>query len=271
MDDLVIDDPNRDSLERWGSREDGTWLGNRSSATEVQQLLRTKIALYDACLLRVDLELGQILSTLDRQGRLERTVVVVLSDHGEEFLDHAAEQKRNPRNPRGDWGIGHGHTLYEEQLRIPLVIMGPGLPVGEHIEESFPTTELMPTLLGWLDLPSPAGMDGIDRRAWIANPSRLPIPMAAEAIAYGPDRIAWIAQERKIIADRQGEPQLVFDLRADPSEQINLLGRVPWQDELLLRLIQWNDQVLAEAPPPTYQGELDEQMRQGLRNLGYVE
>ncbi len=75
----------------------------------IQRVIRQ----YDAAIHHADRYLGKLLAELDRLSLLDRTVVVVLSDHGEEFLDHGA--------------CLHINTLYHEVLRVPLVIHAPGL------------------------------------------------------------------------------------------------------------------------------------------------
>jgi arylsulfatase A-like enzyme len=271
---LVIDDPHRRDLERWGSREKGTHLGHIGDAERAGDLLATKIALYDATIRHVDTEIGRILESLQRSGALQNTLVVVLSDHGEEFLDHVALQERWRHDPRGVTGIGHGHTLFDEQLRVPLILMGPGVTPDRVIEQQFPLIDLMPTLLAMLQVHAPQGMDGADRRGWIEDRQRQPIPMAAESTAYGPDWVAWIDGRFKLVTDRVGTPLLLFDLHADPFElhdRVAELDSLPEATFLRDALMGWNDAVLADAPPPTALGELTDDMLEGLRSLGYVQ
>lgn len=272
--DFAIDDPHRDALLRWGDREAGTYLGNRGSESEVRDLLETKIALYDATIRQVDLEIGHILEDLQRRRQLRHTLVVIVSDHGEEFLDHAEEGKAWNHDPRGIWGIGHGHTLFEEQLHVPLVMMGPRVAPSRVIEEQFPLTELAPTLLGLLRVPVPAGMDGENRVAWMEDRQRAHLPLVAEAIAYGPDWIAWNDGRYKLIADRYGTPKAFYDLLEDPYELDNRVAAVDTTavaQELLEQLTAWSDEALATAPEATPAGELTDEMREGLRSLGYVQ
>ena len=270
----VFDDPHRKALERWGDRDAGTHLGNRDSQVDVPELLETKIALYDAAIRQVDLEIGQILEDLQRSGQLRNTLVVVISDHGEEFLDHAEEGKAWNHDPRGIWGIGHGHTLFEEQLHVPLIFMGPGVDAARVIREQFPLTELAPTLLGLLRVEVPEGMDGADRVEWMRDRQRLPIPAPAEALAYGPDWMAWNDGRFKLVTDRYGAPQSFYDLGEDPYELKNLVATIDSNavaQEILTTLRAWNDETLAGAPPATAPGELTEDMKDGLRSLGYVQ
>lgn len=268
----VLDDPEREALERWGT--DAAYLGSPDlSDDDAARRLRTKLALYDASIRDVDTEIGRILETLHRDGELRNTLVVVVSDHGEEFHDHRMEGCLQAEDPRGFCGIGHGHTLYEEQLHVPLILMGPGARAGLVVEESFSLVDLMPTLLGVLRVPTTAEVDGQDRRDWIEDPAREPLPCAAEAIAYGPERKSWFDGRHKIHTDAMGNLIGVYDLQRDPGEHHDLRAEL---DSLALatlrdQLIEWNESALASAPPPADPGALSEEMREGLRSLGYVE
>jgi arylsulfatase A-like enzyme len=271
FDDAVLDDPHREDLERWGSREKGSYLGTQSDAESARDLLRTKLALYDGAILQVDREIARILELLDRRGLRENTWVVVVSDHGEEFLDHAEEGRALGVDPRGVWGIGHGHTMYEELLRVPLIIAGPTMP-PRVIDQQFSLVDLMPTLLGLLGLESPelSPIDGHDRTGWMADPARPPLPAYAEATAYGLDLIAYSDGRHKIVLERDGETQWGFDLDQDPLERTSLAGDASW-NALGGQARFWAAQLEATAPPPTDPTQLDASMREGLKSLGYIQ
>ena len=155
--DDILDHPERTRARALGDRRTPPRRSRESPMKDAADRLRVKRALYDASILDADAEIGRILETLHRGGELRNTLVVVLSDHGEEFHDHAALGRLLAQDPRGVYGIGHGHTLFEEQLRVPLVIMGPGARPGVVIEESISLVDLMPTLLGYLQVPAPDG------------------------------------------------------------------------------------------------------------------
>lgn len=96
------------------------------------------LALYDGEIRFVDEQIGRILDHLRERGLDRTTLVVVTSDHGEEFLDH------------GGWG--HEKTLFEEQVRIPLIVHGPGVrPRREPAQASL--VDVVPTILDWAKLP----------------------------------------------------------------------------------------------------------------------
>jgi arylsulfatase A-like enzyme len=284
----VLDDPHRKALERWGSPEEGGFLGHAESRAAARDLLRTKEALYDGAVLQVDLEIARIVEQLQRQGVFDRTLVVVVSDHGEEFLDHVEAERALDVDPRAVWGIGHGHSLFQELLRVPLILVGPGVKPDRVIEQQMSLVDLMPTLLGLLGVPGPsmeaaasveaslgdveaAAYDGRDRRSWMDDPDRVSLPAGAESTAYGPDLIAWSDGRMKLICDRSSSCLWAFDLREDPTERTDLLP-VPeaWQP-LRPALLAWSDALLATAPPPTDRAALTDSMRDGLKSLGYLQ
>ena len=98
-------------------------------------------ALHDAALLDLDHEIGRLLDVLRRRGDLERTVIVVTSDHGEEW---------------GTRGVlSHGNSVYLRALHVPLLIVRPGrLPAGRHVATPVGTRNLGATLLHLAGLPS---------------------------------------------------------------------------------------------------------------------
>jgi len=269
----VKDDPLRDGLQRWGREREGSFLGRRQNRVSTGPLLRTKRALYDASIREVDLEIGAIVRQLRHQGLLERTLVVVVSDHGEEFWDHGELEQDAAEDPRNVWGIGHGHSLFDELLRVPLIVRGPGIPRGLRVPEQFGLVDLMPTLVGWMGLPAVGGTDGVDRRAWLRQRERVPLPAAFESLAYGRDRIGWSDGTTKFVSDRVGDDAFWFDTVADPWESTPLAYDPADSSVALVQraLLEWSDTMALGAPPPADPADLTPEMREGLRSLGYVE
>jgi arylsulfatase A-like enzyme len=102
--------------------------GRKARAADVAQFT----ALYDAEIASTDAELGGFLDWLHAEDQLDRTHVFVTADHGEELLDHG--------------GTGHGGRLYEEQVRIPLLWLGPGVPAGRRVATLAGLADLAPTV-----------------------------------------------------------------------------------------------------------------------------
>jgi arylsulfatase A-like enzyme len=104
-------------------------------------------ALYEGEVAWVDDHLGTIVAALERTGMAQNTLVIVISDHGEEFFEHA--------------GLGHRRTLYEEVVRIPMVLRLPGvLPADRVLAGPVSLPDVLPTVLEVLGLPPTATPGG---------------------------------------------------------------------------------------------------------------
>jgi arylsulfatase A-like enzyme len=105
-------------------------------------------ALYDLEVHDVDRAIGRIEETLRAAGLDDRTIVVMTSDHGEEFLEHGS--------------LGHGPQLFEESIHVPLLVAGPGVPVGVVDDRVTPNRFTAPTLLRLLGVEPTANLIGPD-------------------------------------------------------------------------------------------------------------
>ena len=108
--------------------------------------LEHAFALYEGEVAWVDAHVGTILDALRRAGVAERTLVVVVSDHGEEFFEHG--------------GLGHRRTLSEEVVRVPMLLRLPGvLPAGTAVRGPVSLADVLPTVLEVLGI-APAPLPG---------------------------------------------------------------------------------------------------------------
>lgn len=110
----------------------------------------TLIALYDGALRFIDDQLMLLMQGLEQRGLAEDTVICIISDHGEEFLEHGK--------------IGHGHGLHEELLQVPWILHVPGREASV-VETPVSLVDLFPTLLHAADLSVKIECEGIDRLA----------------------------------------------------------------------------------------------------------
>ncbi len=102
-------------------------------------------SLYDATVFQADREIGKLIDELRQRGLWDRTIFVVVSDHGEEFLEHG--------------GLSHAHTLYEELLRVPWILRVPGMS-GQRVTDPVSLIDVAPTLLALLEIPKDPRMQG---------------------------------------------------------------------------------------------------------------
>lgn len=120
----------------------------KEGPTLTEEDLRFLRQMYDAEICQLDDLLGDFFEWLDEEGLGEETLFVVTSDHGEEFVEHGS--------------VLHGTTQYEELLRIPLLMWGPGVPAGQVIDAPVSTVDIVPTILAMTGLPSRQARDGVD-------------------------------------------------------------------------------------------------------------
>ncbi len=271
------------SYARWGEHPgvNLTQAGYPAdTATDHARLI--KLAIYDGTIRYVDRVIGAMQETLSNRGLAANTLVSVFSDHGEEFLDHAAFAHQWGHDPRGIHGIGHGHTHFQEVLHVPWISWGPGVPEGQRVRQPVSLLDLSPTLLDWMGLPAftdlaraagPAGALGkhlVGRSVANHNPedSRL---ILSEAIAYGPDLVAIRRKDLKLVAHRDGRALALFDLAADPGEMRDLSAERPEVvTELLAVLAQWRQSGLSATGEQDGKWEdMDDTIRQRLKDLGY--
>lgn len=123
------------------------------------------LAHYDRMVTRYDQRIGQILDALDASGLAERTVVVLTSDHGDDFFLHA----------NGDHGL-----LYDSTIRVPLIIADPRASArGKVVDDVVQHVDLAPTLLELAGVPADAGMDGRSLASYLndGDPTYTPRPV----------------------------------------------------------------------------------------------
>jgi arylsulfatase A-like enzyme len=234
----------------------GTPLGRRSPSEEGDP------EAYDSEIRYVD---GKIRELYERLGWGEDTLVVVTSDHGEEFREHG--------------GTGHGHTLFGELIDVPLIFYGSprwarGLVVGERVS----TLDILPTLVELLGLSATMQHEGRSL-ATILNGEASEtggrgIYAHVELTPKGsasPRRVrSMIRGDWKLVIDSKLGANL-YDLEGDPEERADLHDR---EAELALRLRTEMEALERKAPRHEAAGgvvELTPELNEQLRDLGYVQ
>jgi arylsulfatase A-like enzyme len=224
--------------------------------------------LYDDDIRFNDRWFGELRAALVERGLEQDTLIVVVSDHGEEFGEHG--------------GIGHGHAnLHREQTHVPLIMSWPnGLPAGKTVDGLVRGVDLLPTLLELSGVPPLPAVDGTSLAA-VARSGRGPEGDAGESGNVFVDRAKneweftalrtpdWLLQ-----LDAAEQRNALFDLRADPQERTDLSGQQPeLARELRDQLQRWlaeraeRQRALIESRSSV---ERNEEMLDKLRALGYV-
>jgi arylsulfatase A-like enzyme len=215
---------------------------------------------YDSEIVGVDAGVGRVIETLEARGLLDRTIVAVVADHGEGLGEHSY--------------VGHARRVYEEQLRIPLILRYPDrIPAGRRVDTQVRGIDLMPTLLELAEVPVPPGLDGESLMPFLDARGRTPDRFSFSEVMMDGDRIHLLAASDgryKLIRDRAGRIEL-FDLDSDPGEEIDLSEELPAIREALMAsldayLATANDAGLEDNKP-----ELDDSLHDQLRALGYMQ
>jgi arylsulfatase A-like enzyme len=211
-------------------------------------------ALYTHSLRDWDDMLAQLLRGLDGLGLREETIVIVTADHGEEFLEHGQ--------------LGHAKQLYEESLRVPLVIAGPGIPVGARRDPA-ELVDLLPTITAALGAERPAALPGRDLLAVPTVPSRPAFAEVRGGIGFS-DRGVTLAVVRdppwKLLWAPESGQSALFNLHEDPAEVAPAVTDPAVIDRLLDAGRRYWSSVGDVEPRETTPDVTDE-----LRSLGYIE
>lgn len=238
--------------------------------------LQHVIALYDGEIRFTDDHLARLVARLRALGVLDDTIVVVTSDHGEEFFEHGQK--------------GHAKTLYDEVLRVPLVVRHPRrIAPGRRVAEQVRLMDVAPTILGLAGVPAPAGFGAtglapehrfadLARYLGEGQPGHFPVlPAFSSNLWLKGKQNALRTVDAKLIRYEpplpKRPPTEVFDLASDPAERKNLFGTgtaAPFLATLDPLLVAWRADAgrqtkLALARKPTAQAE------ERLRALGYVQ
>ncbi|MCP5057789.1 MAG: sulfatase-like hydrolase/transferase [bacterium] len=232
--------------------------------------LEKVVARYDGELAFVDNAVGTLLRGLEDLGLDDATLVIVTGDHGEGLMKHGM--------------LGHAVHLYEESVRVPLLMRWPGrLPRGHSVSGPVAAIDIAPTALELLGIEPPRGLEGeslalaargeadldperpiyLHRRtydsAWVADMGRLYVNGSQSGIRQG----RWKYIEGDLLKTRE-----LFDLEADRGEQRNLASSRPEKArELASRLEERRRQ--HDADPN--EAPLSPEDREALEALGYVE
>jgi choline-sulfatase len=219
--------------------------------------------LYDAEVAQNDAAFGELLGELERRGLGESTAVMLLSDHGEEFYDH------------GRWK--HGWTLYEEVLRIPLLLRLPGRAhAGAVLPGPVDQIDVAPTLLELAGAPVPAELPGTSLLAELRGVPRPP-RVSLAWLKRGEEMLASAALQQWKLIRRDGAwippaglpPYQLFGLASDPRERDDLaLARRVRREWLIGQLRSGEARYLSGDAAESI--VLDPELEEALRALGYL-
>ena len=222
--------------------------------------LRRVRDLYDGEVYFADLLFGRILAIVDKLGLRENTIVVLTADHGEEFMDHGQVQH---------------NSLFEEVIRIPMILGHPRMERGVRTPIPWINTDLMPTLTGMVGVTPPTATDGID---WFSGAST----DRARVVTAMTNRDRFeVAIERggmKLVLRCTPEyAETLYDLEADPGERSD---RILDDPGAATRLFDTLANIMGGEPCAVVQNAnrgiaperaLDDEQIEKLKSLGYIQ
>jgi arylsulfatase A-like enzyme len=196
---------------------------------------REAIAAYQACVSFADAQVGVVLDALDRHDRWKDTVVVLVGDNGFHLGEHG--------------GLLRKDTLFEEALRVPLVVAAPGLAAGAVVQAPVELVDVYPTLVELAGLEPPPGLDGRS----LAPPRLAGEPVVGNGYARSWRRVRPPEHGYSLRTERlrytlwpDGSEEL-YELRGSGVEAENLAGKPEWSaDKARLRA---RLEELGGAPP----------------------
>jgi arylsulfatase A-like enzyme len=229
--------------------------GNREKRFEVTAEDRSYlIDLYDDEIAFFDARFGELMGALRARGVLDRSIVAVVADHGEEFLEHGH--------------IKHCHTLFDTEIHTPMVVRLPGVEGGRRIATPVENLDLVPTVLDYLGTEEPElRLDGRSLRPLIEESEG-----GAEVVfaAWGAYRSAKAGRHKLIWNLDSGETEL-YDLETDPGETRNLAAENPREVRRLQGAISARVRELEGADDEGQAVRRGEAAAERLRALGYVQ
>src|SRR5262249_6143631 len=223
-------------------------------------------SLYRAEVAALDASLANLFQQLRSRGILDHAIVVITADHGEEFRDHG-------------W-LAHGSSLFEEVVRIPLIVAGPGLPSHRVITEPVSLVDIAPTVLDLVGLPPEPRFEGRSLREALAGDDPPDIFLELLPTSTTGDlrrhEAGLVHGGLKLLeppypdqADRRAK---AYDLREDPHETHPDPAAVEKEAAALeARLVQRRDELATRAGAVTQPAPLDDAARARMRALGYAQ
>lgn len=211
--------------------------------------------LYDGEIAYADRELGRLFDAVHKKSPGEKTIVTVMSDHGESLGEH------------GEYT--HGVFLYDATLRIAFLMAGPGVPSGVRVKQQARSVDLLPTVLELLGAKAPASIQGASLLPSFTG-GETPTAVSYAETLYPKINMGW-AELRAIRTNRwkyvrAPKPEL-YDLSSDPAETSNVIQTHAAEQQ------RFEAQLKAVAGGDTEKvatSSIDQRTLDQLRSLGYV-
>jgi arylsulfatase A-like enzyme len=220
------------------------------------------VNLYDAEIAFVDSKIKEVVDKIKELGLWDNTLVVLNADHGEAFGEHHHYY--------------HGHTLHEEQVRVPLIVKPPQSQVpGKVVYGPVRNMDIMPTILDYCGIRPPQSLDGQSLRPFIAKDGTPELATYLETyhLKTQTHMVAYRDGQHKLIYNLSHDSTELYDLVADPQERENLLSQIEAPLEVQLReelLSALGVESLGALELSETSIKINPSTRERLRALGYI-
>jgi len=271
--------PRETSIEKFDFNTD--LGGNRCIFREVDQEFTEDIkALYDAEIIGFDHYFGEFINFLKKNNFYENSMIILTSDHGEEFFEH----KR--------WA--HGSDLYNEQIKIPMLIKFPENDFkGKKIRENVSLQDILPTIMDFYNVKYSNNIRGHSLIPLIKRDKTLDRHIVSSIYKFKsfellPGKIAVIKDKYKIIFNKRYTQETfkyfkypppsiesfveLYDLEEDPGERNNLFSKnIPQKDPLFDYLKKIMEEMDKTKRMEVREEKISKEMLEKLRTLGYID
>ena len=254
-------EPAKGMSQRWFSDGIAVRGGHLNPTLDQREWIEN---LYRGEVRYVDEQIGRVLDVLEELDIYEDALVVITSDHGEEFWEHG--------------GFEHGHTVYDELLAVPLLIKAPGQEVGRRDDRVISIEAVMPTILSLCGLTHettwPSSAPLLDAKGEPKSAEQ-PSPLLSTGTLYFDDQSALFSSGHKYVRNEVTGEEKLFDLATDVGEMRSVLGSSPDLHKDLKTRCRDLEQLARSIRElrgleGSENADLDGTLLEKLRSLGYV-
>jgi len=219
------------------------------------------MAVYDGGINYVDDQLEKIFEKLNQMGIDNNTIIILTADHGEAFKEHGRFQ--------------HGYKPYIEEVHVPLIIKGPGIPRNGIYENYVQHIDIVPTIFEILNIPQRKEMQG---RSLLPLMNNCEIEEDFKTYSFGPDKhkpqclfsMSLRTKEWTYIMNQNGLDEL-YDRINDPKEHNNIIEKKPLIAQKLEKELEDFIVLTSEGKPQVAEKfHIDEELKEQLKSLGYL-
>jgi len=222
-----------------------------------EDILSNLVALYDGEIAYTDKHIGELFLKIDELGLRDSTLIIFTSDHGEEFMEHS--------------GLGHGKTVYDEIITVPLIFSNEKLFSHKRINNQVQSIDIAPTILEVLNIPIPESMLGVSLAGLMNGKSE------TERLAISENefrnKLSCRSLTYKLILTHNTSKLEIFNLKNDPGEKKDIHAHnddLSIYEKCLDKISQWKILAKDSALVDRVQNmEFDDQLKRQLRALGY--